>query len=54
MLTNEDKLAAMAELQDKAGDMLSYWEIHKDTPAAQRFAVEDLLGLLRFITELES
>ena len=53
MLTNEDKLTAMAELQDKAGELLGYWEIHKDTPAAQRFAVEDLLGILRFIAELE-
>ena len=42
-------------LQEEAERLLGYWEIHGDTPAAvAKWAVSDMLGILRFILEDES
>lgn len=42
------------QLRDEAERLLCYWEIHGDNPeAVAKWAVTDMLGLLRFIVEGE-
>lgn len=39
-------------LQEEAERLLSYWEIHGNDPeVVSRWAIQDMLGLLRFIVE---
>ena len=42
-------------LLDEAERLLSYWEIHGETPeVVTKWAVSDLLSILRFIVEERS
>ena len=42
-------------LLEEAERLLSYWEIHGETPeAVTKWAVSDMLGILRFIVEEQS
>ena len=39
-------------LAEEAERLLSYWEAHGDNPeAVSKWAVQDMLGILRFIVE---
>jgi hypothetical protein len=39
-------------LKEEAERLLGYWEIHGNDPSTvERWAVSDMLGILRFITE---
>jgi hypothetical protein len=41
-------------LQEEAERLLSYWEIHGETPeVVAKWAVSDMLGILRYIVEEE-
>ena len=42
-------------LQEEAERLLSYWEQHGDNPSAvAKWAVTDMLGILRYIVEERS
>ena len=42
-------------LVEEAERLLSYWEIHGETPeVVAKWAVSDMLGILRFIVEEQS
>lgn len=39
-------------IQEHAEDLLGYWEIHGEQPeVVQKWAMEDMFGILRHITE---
>jgi hypothetical protein len=50
--TTQDTLASVVTLKEEAECLLSYWDIHGDSPeTVAKWAVSDMLGILRFITE---
>ncbi len=50
--TTQDTLTSVATLQEEAARLLSYWEIHGDSPeTVAKWAIEDMLFILRYIVE---
>lgn len=44
--------AAGPSIRDEAERLLGYWDRHGDNPeAVARWAIEDMLGILRYIVE---
>jgi hypothetical protein len=51
-LTTQDTLTSVVTLKEEAERLLSYWEIHGDSPeTVAKWAITDLLGILRYIVE---
>jgi hypothetical protein len=50
-----EEFAERPTLKDEAERLLSYWEAHGDKPeAVEKWAVSDMLGILRYIVEDEA
>ena len=50
--TTQDTLASVVTLKEEAERLLGYWELHGDSAeTVAKWAISDMLGLLRFITE---
>lgn len=51
-MANTETLPPRPTLREEAERLLSYWERHGDDPeAVAKWAVTDMLGILRYIVE---
>lgn len=52
---NDENIPARPTLKEEAERLLSYWEIHGGQPeVVAKWAITDMLGILRYIVEEES